>query len=703
MLVKRFLLSYTKAMHRINRAPKDNGGATNSPADYGAICLRNKPSNCNPYQTSSRCLSTASNRMATPNDENTRPIAPSAAVSLYQMKKLIKAACPTLGESVEGPTCIETQCPVCHIVPGGDSSAGPPASGPRIYINKTTGCFSCSSCHYLGRWEQIEKFFPPYNRSAKSLQELRKLRGAFLELKQECTGSDTPIHSLPVDSIELDDANAKAVAQALGIPDSFAESLVHLKARWNALNKELFIPLKDVEGRAIGYKTLQRTTSDGELFERTVPEANASGIVQLRCSVASAGTRAKEQCHLNAILVLSVLDLLALGTAKLNATAVCLPHGLKSLPQQCLPALERFQRLTLWFNYDTAGWDTARNYAKKLDERRCLFVRPTEQHPTPYRALQQRDAGPELRTILAKAQPILHQSITTFHALRQDVLSDLQNIDKVQGVKWKRYPTLNKLLKGHRKGELTVLTGPTGCGKTTFMSDYSLDLAQQGVSTLWGSFEIRNTRLAATLLRQMVGQPLDEQLVKFERWADEFERLPIYFMTFHGQQPIKVVMEAIEHAQYVHDIQHVIIDNLQFMMGMLEESKHLDRYWKQDAIIGAFRSFATRRNCHVTLVIHPRKERDTDELTTSSIFGGAKASQEADNVLLIQDKRLTSVRGKKYLQIAKNRYSGDLGIMPLDFDKASLSYAQRKRKADSGNDGSSHAVASVDQPQADSL
>lgn len=28
----------------------------------------------------------------------------------------------------------------------------------------------------------------------------------------------------------------------------------------------------------------------------------------------------------------------------------------------------------------------------------------------------------------------------------------------------------------------------------------------------------------------------------------------------------------------------------------------------------------------------------------------------------------------------KNRYSGDLGIMPMDFEKEALSYAQKKRK-----------------------
>ena len=40
-------------------------------------------------------------------------------------------------------------------------------------------------------------------------------------------------------------------------------------------------------------------------------------------------------------------------------------------------------------------------------------------------------------------------------------------------------PTLNQLLKGHRRGEFTVVTGATGVGKTTLLSQLSLDLATQ--------------------------------------------------------------------------------------------------------------------------------------------------------------------------------------------------------------------------------
>lgn len=39
---------------------------------------------------------------------------------------------------------------------------------------------------------------------------------------------------------------------------------------------------------------------------------------------------------------------------------------------------------------------------------------------------------------------------------------------------------------------------------------------------------------------------------------------------------------------------------------------------------------------NIVLVIHPRKEEEDTKLTMSSIFGTAKATQEADIVLILQ-------------------------------------------------------------------
>lgn len=56
----------------------------------------------------------------------------------------------------------------------------------------------------------------------------------------------------------------------------------------------------------------------------------------------------------------------------------------------------------------------------------------------------------------------------------------------------------------------------------------------------------------------------------------------------------------------------------------------------QDVAVEKFRKFATEQNVHVTLVVHPRKEDEGHRLTTSSIYGSAKATQEADLVVILQ-------------------------------------------------------------------
>ncbi|XP_075685556.1 twinkle mtDNA helicase isoform X1 [Rhinoderma darwinii] len=321
-------------------------------------------------------------------------------------------------------------------------------------------------------------------------------------------------------------------------------------------------------------------------------------------------------------------------------TTISLPRGINSFPPVLLPYLEQFKRITLWLGDDLRAWEASKLFSRKLGMKRCSLIRPGDKQPSPLKAF---NLGLNLNKLVKAALPASHKSIISFRQLRSDVFSQLENIEQVAGVKWTRFPELNKLLKGHRKGELTVFTGPTGSGKTTFISEYALDLCMQGVNTLWGSFELNNVRLAKVMLSQFSLQRLEEQLDKYDEWADRFEELPLYFMTFHGEQNIKFAV--------------------------------------QDFIVGSFRKFSTEHGCHVTLVIHPRKEDDDKELQTSSIFGSAKASQESDNVLILQDRKLVSGPGKRHLQVSKNRFDGDVGVFSLEFNKSTLTFTSSKSKA----------------------
>ena len=336
------------------------------------------------------------------------------------------------------------------------------------------------------------------------------------------------------------------------------------------------------------------------------------------------------------------------------------------------------KQITIWFSNSVQDLNCAKLFARKLDEKRCYLVRSRDQlnqHLSPLEAL---NSNHKLNKYLECSQPIFHSSITTFHTLRHAILSELKD-PLCSGVQWQRFPELNELLKGHRSGELTVFTGPTGCGKTTFMSEYSLDLCNQGIRTLWGSFEVKNVRLAKMMLTQFAEKSITKHLDQFDLWADKFEELALYFMTFHGQESIDNVLDAMSHAVYVHDIKHVIIDNIQFMLGCANNWK-FDRFWQQDIVLDRFRKFATREDCHVSLVMHPRKEEDMNELNMNSIFGGAKATQEADNVMILQNKWCPTYKCNKFIQVTKNRWDGDLGKVPLWFDKESLSYSPQTRR-----------------------
>jgi len=279
--------------------------------------------------------------------------------------------------------------------------------------------------------------------------------------------------------------------------------------------------------------------------------------------------------------------------------------------------------------------------------------------------------------MLHQAQPVRHDRVVSFSDIKHDVLRSLVrgSMTEYEGTLCTSLPTINDITKGFRRGELIVFSGPTGSGKTTLLSQMSVDFASQGIPTLWGSFEIQNVRLAqkmlhqynSSLLRQnhedvvISASDLDTPRKKrrpraltaenFKMVADDFEQLPFQFLNFHGGSSLGDVLDAMDYAVYKHDIQHIILDNLQFMMpggtgaeafkgggssAVLGKSSFnnnfntsysdisrytagldvgtkfspISKFETQDLAIQAFRKFATINNVNVILVIHPRKEDD---------------------------------------------------------------------------------------------
>ena len=396
---------------------------------------------------------------------------------------------------------------------------------------------------------------------------------------------------------------------------------------------------------------------------------------------------------------------------------VSLPNGCNSLPPDVLPLLERFEKIYLWMDNDEAGQAAVQKFSMKLGKHRVHCIRQSHAHVgvgvgvggnekeevnVPFK-----DANDLLRNarkinssstttsttttdndgigeyailkMLATAKGPSHEKVQSWVDLKDSVLQYLSQppgASRADGTPTPSLPTLTKIVKGFRRGELVIFTGPTGGGKTTLLSQLSIDWAQQQMPTLWGSFEIRNERLLHKMLVQSHkhGEIRGLNPTQLEEIANNFGKLPLQFMNFHGSSDLDQVLEAMRFAVYKHDIEHIIIDNLQFMMPRLNGGNNgnnngvrmlangFERFDMQDIAIDRFRQFASEQDVNVTLVIHPRKEDDKIPLGLSSIFGTAKATQEADVVLILQ-----RVQGQTYLEVKKNRYDGCTGKIDMDF------------------------------------
>ncbi len=97
------------------------------------------------------------------------------------------------------------------------------------------------------------------------------------------------------------------VMEALGLQEIPYSALTNFSVLCDTQAKEFYFPLKDVNGTIVGYRRLYK--SEGDIVEQMLPETESFGVVK---------SQSVKKDFASAILVLSVVDMLALSTQKLN-------------------------------------------------------------------------------------------------------------------------------------------------------------------------------------------------------------------------------------------------------------------------------------------------------------------------------------------------------------------------------------------------
>lgn len=558
---------------------------------------------------------------------------------------------------------IVAECPCC-----------PPINGKadnmyKLYIVRESGVFKCHRCSTHGSWFDFRKrvgygptLFSPMETKVDKKKKPSRSSGETNATQQQVFPKSENQEKY-VQGLWYKYPSAREyLKNERGLDDAvlkkYGVGAAHFPMtddRGGSSQLCITFPMYDEDGQLVRHKIRSIETKRGM---RMNPKGGGWGLFGLNSVPHDADS---------IVLTEGELDALSVHQAT-GRPALSLPNGASSLPIALLPALERFKDIFLWMDEDVAGQDGATQFSRKLGIKRCRSVRGVGSKDA-NDALRQ---GKDLDSFIQSAQVVPHKGLISFADMRDDVFYELANVRELKGLQSRSLPRLNNFLSGHRRGELTIFSGHTGVGKTTILSQLALDYCMQGVPTLWGSFEVGNVRLATRILRQFhsAHEPRSPLLENFDEWADRLSQLPLYFMRYHGSNEVERVIEAMEYANYVYDCSHVVLDNLQFMTsGQGGQGK--DRFAVLDNAVGQIREFCTVRNAHVSLVVHPRKEDDDMKIMTSSVFGSAKATQEADNVVILQKTSDGPV-----LDIRKNRFDGTLGAVQLKFDSKKLLFEE---------------------------
>ena len=197
---------------------------------------------------------------------------------------------------------------------------------------------------------------------------------------------------------------------------------------------------------------------------------------------------------------------------------------------------------------------------------------------------------------------------------------------------------LDNLIGGWRVSEVTVVTGGTGVGKTTFSSQAALYQASQGRGVLYCPFEIGPVRQLKKWVRQLSTEsPVDMTYEARDQWVTKIANLPLWLFYHRGVIQPEAMRNTILYARKRLGVRFVVIDHVHAMVTQGPEQ------WSQLAELSKMLfEVAQDAMVHVMTLAHPakvssggkdRRDRDNVVVQMSDIKGVSNLSQDADLVI----------------------------------------------------------------------
>lgn len=261
------------------------------------------------------------------------------------------------------------------------------------------------------------------------------------------------------------------------------------------------------------------------------------------------------------------------------------------------------------------------------------------------------------------------QVLPVNHVVRlADVESvDLNDLERIRT----GFSNLDRVVDGFFMGQLVLLTGKRGEGKSTLMGQLMAEALNQGYKVLAYSGELPGYQFKRWLDFQLAGPQnvlttynvysdprysLEEDTVqRLNRWY--YDNAFLYDNNSLNGDEYESLLETIEKTIQRYGVKLVCVDNL---MTAIDVASADSQYIQQSQFVRSLKQIAVRYNVVVLLVAHPKKT-DGKVTDNDAVSGSSDITNRADIVLSYVKNAEGEAPGGKVF-VMKNRMTGKLAL-----------------------------------------
>lgn len=306
--------------------------------------------------------------------------------------------------------------------------------------------------------------------------------------------------------------------------------------------------------------------------------------------------------------------------------------------------LEMFETLYLSFDMDGKTHDSLQKAVTRLGKHRCMIVKlPLKDANDCLKAGRTKE---EAESWIEHAHAPVVKDFVRATDLSTRVYKQFYPDPEDQGL---RLPLLSGRDKDHsfevRPGEVSIWTGISGHGKSTFLKDIFMQLVSHSEKCMITSLEMRPEKILKTMLKSAYGR----ELLTSEEIHDAIQEVGqfIFFCDRIGSITAEELLEMMEFAHCRHGVTQFMIDSL-MRVDKLEED-----YPAQGEFMNKLSLFVKTFGSHVHIVCHPRKTSEDAPPTGNDIKGSTLLRNNCDNIFSVERNT------KKERQKAEGEYEED--------------------------------------------